>query len=566
LPLTSPQPNVLSAGAPFGFSPWFWLLVVLTGIGAGIGGGLLMALLRAVQHLSWSYSAGTFLAAVEQAGWQQRIVVLILAGVLVGTIRWLWKQQPGGHAGELAEAIWFRCGRLPFARTLGRAVLSIVIVGMGASLGREAAPKQTGAAIANLLADRARLSALERRLLVACGTGAGMAAVYNVPFGGALFALEVLLGSLALPLIAPALATSLIATWVSWLFLPNVAEYSVPRHDASTPQIVWAIAFGPLAGLAAVAYIRCIAWADSHRPQGWPLFVTPVLIFAALGLLALPFPQLLGNGKDVVQQLFLDQLALPLLIPLLLLKPLVTSACLASGAPGGLFTPTLSCGALLGGLCGRFWDSVWPGASAGSYALIGSAALLAAAMQGPVSAIVLVLELTRSADALLVPLMLAVAGAVAVAYRLEARSIYSVRIHSGREAARVDAQPPGTRFDRLVSKDYAVVSAAASHDAVASQLLAAADRDRPLYVVDEDGALVGVIAGPPAVAATQSAQRVIMTAADLAQPVVPLRASVSEQDAVELLSKAGAAELPVVEEKTGRLMGVARLGAGRERD
>jgi CBS domain-containing protein len=331
-------------------------------------------------------------------------------------------------------------------------------------------------------------------------------------------------------------------------------------------KIVWAIVFGPLAGLAAVAYIRCIAWADFHRLQGWPLFVTPILVFAALSLLALPFPQLLGNGKDVVQQLLLDQVALPLLIPLLLLKPLVTSACLASGAPGGLFTPTLASGALLGGLCGRFWDSIWPGASAGSYALVGSAALLAAAMQGPVSALVLVLELTRSADALLVPLMLAVAGAVAVAYRLEARSIYSARIHSGREAARVDAESPGTRFDHLVSKDYAVVSAAASHDEVASQLLATADRDRPLYVVDEDGAVIGVIAGPPAAAAAPSAQRAIMTAADLARPVASLRASMSEQDALEFLSKEGAAELPVVEEKTGRLMGVARLGLGREHD
>jgi chloride channel protein, CIC family len=562
---TSPQPNVLSAGAPFGFSPWFWLLVVGTGIGAGVGGGLLMALLRAVQHLSWSYSAGTFLDAVEQVGWQQRIAVVVAAGILVGAVRWLWKQPPGGHAGELAEAIWFRCGRLPLAPTLGRAVLSIVIVGMGASLGREAAPKQTGAAIANALAERARLSALERRLLVACGTGAGMAAVYNVPFGGALFALEVLLGSLALPLIAPALATSLIATWVSWLFLPNVAEYSVPGYDVSTPQIVWAIVFGPLAGLAAVAYIRAIAWADSHRPQGWPLFAAPVLVFAALGLLALVFPQLLGNGKDVVQQLLLDQLALPLLLPLLVLKPLVTSACLGSGAPGGLFTPTLTCGALLGGLCGRLWDFVWPGASAGSHALIGAAALLAAAMQGPVSAIVLVLELTRSADALLVPLMLAVAGAIAVAYRLEARSIYSARIHSGRAAARVKAERPGTLFDRFVSKDCAVVSAAASHDEVLSRLFAAADPSHPLYVLDEDGQLLGVIADPSATAAIPSAQRAIMTAADLAQPVASLRASMSEQDAVEILGMVGAAEMPVVEEKTGRLMGVASLSAMRDR-
>ena len=232
---------------------------------------------------------------------------------------------------------------------------------------------------------------------------------------------------------------------------------------------------------------------------------------------------------------------------------------LASGAPGGLFTPTLTCGALLGGLCGRLWDFVWPGASPGSHALIGAAALLAAAMQGPVSAIVLVLELTRSADALLVPLMLAVAGAVVVAYRLEARSIYSARIHSGREAARVEEERPGTRFERFVSKDYAVVSAAANHDEVASQLLAAAERDRPLYVVDEDGQLVGVIAGAPAAATASSAQRALMTAADLAQPVASLRASMSEQDAVECLSKASA-ELPVVEEKTGRLIGVAKLG------
>jgi chloride channel protein, CIC family len=561
---TSPQPNVLSAGTPFGFSPWFWVLVVLTGIGAGIGGGLLMALLRAVQHLSWSYSTGTFLDAVEETGWQQRMAVLVAAGILVGAVRWVWKQRPGGHAGELSEAIWFHCGRLPFAATLGRAVLSIVIVGMGASLGREAAPKQTGAAIANALAERARLSSLERRLLVACGTGAGMAAVYNVPFGGALFALEVLLGSLALPLIAPALATSLVATWVSWLLLPDVAEYTVLRYEVSTTQIVWALVFGPLTGLAAVVYVRLIAWADSHSPHRWALFVAPVLVFAALGLLALQFPQLLGNGKDVVQQLLLDQLALPLLIPLLLLKPLVTSACLGSGAPGGLFTPTLTCGALLGGLCGRLWDFAWPGASPGSHALIGAGAFLAAAMQGPICAIVLVLELTRFADAVLVPLMLAVAGAVAVAYRLEGRSIYSARIHSGRKAAHVDKAPPGTRFDRLVSKDYAVISAAASHDEVASQFLAAAGRYRPLYVVDEHGELIGVIAGPPAPTALPQAPRAIMTAADLAQPVAPLRASMSEQDAMDHLEKAGAAELPVLEETTGRLIGVARLAPTRE--
>ena len=206
---------MLSAGGPFGYSARFWILAAATGIGAGVCGGLLMLLLRAVQHLSWSYSRGTFLDAIEAAGSQQRIAVLLAAGLLIGAVRWRWQHQPGGHAGELAEAIWFHCGRLRPGRTIARAVLSIIAVGMGASLGREAAPKQTGAVIAALLANWTKLSSVEQRLLVACGAGAGMAAVYNVPFGGALFALEVLLGTLALPLIPAALATSLIATWVS---------------------------------------------------------------------------------------------------------------------------------------------------------------------------------------------------------------------------------------------------------------------------------------------------------------------------------------------------------------
>jgi chloride channel protein, CIC family len=554
---TSPQPNVLSAGGPAGLSLRFWVAVVATGIGTGIGGGLLMALLRAVQHLSWSYAEGTFLAAVEQSSWPWRIAVLLLAGLLVGAVRWLWQQQPGGHAGEVAAALWFHCGRLPLARTMGRAVLSIVIVGMGASLGREAAPKQTGAAVGNVLSNWARLSSIERRLLVACGTGAGMAAVYNVPFGGALFSLEVLLGTLALPLIAPALTASLIATAVAWLFLPDAPTYSVPSYETRLPLLLWAAIAGPLAGLAAVIYVRAIAWADSHKPQRPLLFVMPVLIFAALGALALPFPQLLGNGKDVVQLAFVDELSLSLLVALLVLKPLATAGCIASGAPGGLFTPTLACGALLGGMLGRCWAALWPGAPVGSCAIIGAGALLAAAMQGPVSSLVLMLELTRSADALILPLMLAITGSVLVAYRLEARSIYSARIHAGRLAASAGGERAATQFDRLISQDYAVVSAAAAHDEVA-RLLLAMPAPKRLYVVDEERRLIGAIAGLALVPDPAPAELAMTTAADAAEPTASLSSAMPEADAIERLRRSDG-PLPVVDAQTGRLMGLARL-------
>ncbi len=420
------QPNVPLSGAPL--SRRFLILLIPVGIGAGICAGLLMWLLRSVQHFFWSYRAGDFVAAVERTGAAERIGILLLAGLLAGAADWLIKRQPGGGT-DLSEAVWFRYGRLPFLQAIERAVLSIVIVGMGASLGREAAPKMTGAAIANVFSSWARLSDAERRILVACGAGAGMGAVYNVPFGGALFALEVLLGTLALPLAVPALLTSLIATWVAWAFIPDRPTYEIPYYSVSSAQIVWAIAVGPLGGLAASVYVRAIAWADSRKPQGWRALFLPVAIFTALGFLALPFPQLLGNGRDAVLGAFLGQFSLPLLLALFFLKPFATSACLASGAPGGLFTPTLACGAMLGGAFGWAWTSLWPGAPMGSYAIIGAGAFLAAATQSPIAAIVLMLELAPAIISLTVPLMLAVAGAVFVAGLLETRSVYSGRVH-----------------------------------------------------------------------------------------------------------------------------------------
>ncbi len=423
------QPNVPVSGAPLSWR--FLILLIPVGIGAGVCAGLLMWLLRAVQHFFWSYRTGEFLTAVEHAGASERIGILLLAGLLAGVADWLIKRQPGGGT-DLSEAVWFRYGHLPLLQAIERAVLSIVIVGMGASLGREAAPKMTGAAIGNVLASWGRLSDAERRILVACGAGAGMGAVYNVPFGGALFALEVLLGTLALPLAVPALLTSLTATWVAWLFIPNQPTYEIPYYSASSAHIVWAIAAGPLAGLAASVYVRAIAWADSRKPQGWRMLFLPAAIFTALGLLALPFPQLLGNGKDAVFRAFLGEFSLPLLLALFFLKPLATSACLASGAPGGLFTPTLTCGAMLGGALGWVWTMLWPGAPIGSYAIIGAGALLAAATQSPIAAIVLMLELAPGITRLAVPLMLAVAGAVFVAGLLETRSIYSGRVHPQR--------------------------------------------------------------------------------------------------------------------------------------
>lgn len=422
----SAQPNVPGRGIVASYSPRFWALVVLIGVVAGLGGVALMELLHAVQHVAWSYQAGYFLEATERATNARMVLVLACGGVIAGVGAVGLARLGGG--GEVSEALWLRAGRLPLVTSFARAVQSIVIVGLGASLGREGAPQQVGASVASALSDWAHLPVWQRRLLVASGAGAGMAAVYNVPLGGALFALEVLLGTISLPLVLPALATCLIATAVAWVALPSRATYMIPEYGVHASLIVWALLVGPIAGLASVAYIRLVASAHALRLTGWLRIAAPIAVFTALGVVAVAYPQALGNGKGVVQLALVGRLAVGVMAVLIVLKPVATAACLGSGAPGGLFTPTLTFGVALGGVLGDAWLRIWPGAPLGSYAVIGGAAVLAASMQAPLAAVVLLLELTHHVDGLMVPMLLAVAEATVLSRLLRARSIYSARL------------------------------------------------------------------------------------------------------------------------------------------
>ena len=188
-----------------------------------------------------------------------------------------------------------------------------------------------------------------------------------------------------------------------------------------------------------MGYVRAIAWTDEIKPRRWLALAAPVAVFAALGGTAVWFPQLLGNGKSLVQEVFSNQVAPGLVALLFGFKLLAIVGCLGSGAPGGLFTPTMACGSLLGSCLGSLWTRWWPGVPPASFALLGAGAMLAAAMQAPLSAIVMVLELTHRLDLGMVPLMLAVAGASLVTRLFERRSIYTVRIASSGPGSRQSA-------------------------------------------------------------------------------------------------------------------------------
>jgi len=404
---------------------YFWAAVILTGVGAGISAVILMRLLYFVQYRAWP--GPHILDAAEHAGAWRHIVVLLAAGVLTGVGQVVLRRLASGNSIDITEAISNHAGRLPALRTVGSAVLSMIVVGLGASLGREGAPKQAGAVIANALSDRALLSDEQRRLLVACGAGAGMAAAYGVPLGGALFAVEVLRGVLALRLILPALFASALAAGISWIALPNEPTYQIPTYSLSVSVICWSLAAGPLIGVISVGFVRIIAWADEHKPTGWLRVIAPTLALGLIGVVSIAYPQLLGNGKDIAELAFTSQVTPQLLLMLLVLRPLASVLCLGSGVPGGLFTPSLAMGAMLGGVLGVAWTWIWPGVPVGLCAIIGAAAVLAATTHGPISSVVLVMELTGRDRSFILPMLLAVVTATVVARTIDERSIYDAR-------------------------------------------------------------------------------------------------------------------------------------------
>ena len=422
------QPNATGDGdAPL--NAVFWLGIVLTGVAAGLFGDAMMALLFGAQHLAFNYSSGPFEQAVERAGDSRRLISLLVAGTVGGISWYLLRRYTKAEKSEVDDAIWRGDARLSFRRCLGTGVISEVVIGMGASMGREQAPKLLGAASGSVLSGWLRLTDGQRKLLVACGAGSGLAAVYNVPLGGALFTAEVLLGSTVLPAVLPALACAFIATTTAWIYLPSHATYlDVPAYHLSVTLVSWSVLAGPVVGLLAAGYIRLIGWVSYRRSSGAKMVPAMVAAFGALGLIGFAYPQLFGNGKDVAHGAFLGQGTLTLLVALCCLKPLVTALCLKSGAAGGLFTPTLSTGALLGAFLGLAWSQLWPGAPVGAFAMVGAAAMIGAAMQAPLAGLALVLELTHTGFALAVPMMAATVTATYVARSVDGYSIYSARL------------------------------------------------------------------------------------------------------------------------------------------
>lgn len=392
------------------------IAVVLTGLLAGISGMVLALILHAIQHLAFGYSPGqivsaeSFLQGVTDSSWPRRLSAIVAGGAIAGFGWWLLGRY-GQKRVSIASAVANPSVAMPAGTTTIHALLQIVTVALGSPLGREVAPREMGALGAGMVARKLGLLADETRTLVACGAGAGLAAVYNVPLAGALFSLEVMLLSFSWEKTLAAIITSAIAAWTATLGLGEESQYHFTSAILPHSFLWWAIIAGPILGAGAWLFRKATSTARSHVRSNWQMPVFCLLAFSLLAALSLYFPQLPGNGKGPMQLALSDELGFPGAAMLLALKMVVILAVLRGGAEGGLLTPGLAVGGLTSLLLCMLWQQLLPGGDYGSFALVGAAAFLAASMQMPLTAVALVMEFTHMDHSYLVPTLLCAAGA-----------------------------------------------------------------------------------------------------------------------------------------------------------
>ena len=406
----------------------FAVATLLTGVIAGLVGLACIHLLHWIQALAWDMHSGTLLEAVSATSPARRVLNLSLGGIL-GAASWFFLFRRSRAITSVSAAVGGT--PMPPLRATWHALTQVLIVGLGASVGREVAPREMAAAFSAAAANRLGLTPEDRRIIVACGAGAGLAAVYSIPISGAIYTLEILLVSRSRRAVAAAFCTSAIAVLISTGFTRPTPFYSVPTLTPSLSLTVFAALIGPLLGATGWAFKQAVARVSAARPRDWRLLASLPTASFLVGVIAVWVPSVLGNGQASAQTQFdavwATGAGLGLAALVLAAKTVTTFLTIRAGGWGGVLTPAVALGAGIGAVIGLPWAAAWPGSQVAAFAFIGAAAFLGASMNAPFTGLILVIEFTAQGPTILVPATLAVGGATAATAWLSRRSLSSAR-------------------------------------------------------------------------------------------------------------------------------------------
>jgi len=425
---------------------------IIIGAGTGLGAVFFIWLIESVQKVFFEGGEALF----GGLGRVLLILIPVVGGLIGGPIIAFFASEAKGHGvPEVMQAIALRGGRIRPRVVVAKIAASALCIGTGGSAGREGPIVQVGAALGSTLGQWLKLSSGRIRNLVACGAAAGIAATFNAPIAGVIFAMEVILGELHMGDLGNVIISALTASTIARVFLGDFPAFAIPRYAMQTPWEIFLYALlGVLAAFAAVGFIRMLYWfEDIFDEWKFPDALKPAVGGLLLGTLGFAYPIVLawggmsgseahsilpiteniphifGAGFSIIEEALLGKAPFFLLFLLIFLKPLATSFTLGSGNSGGVFAPSLFAGAALGGAFGLLVDRVFPGATAGAgaFATVGMAAVFAGAARAPFTAILIVFEMTNDYR-LMVPLMAAVIFSMIVAEHLHKESIYTLKL------------------------------------------------------------------------------------------------------------------------------------------
>jgi len=543
------------------------LLAVVIGVTSGLAAIGFRYAIDYVQRLGFGFG-GEQVATLAGAlpGWRILLVPL-LGGLAVGLLVHFFMpgRRPRGVA-DVIEANALRGGRMSLIDGLRAAVVNAISIGSGASVGREGPVVHLGASLGAWVSKRLHLRRTSSRTLLGCGVAAAVAASFNAPIAGTFFALEVVVGHYALTAFAPIVIASVIGTMVSRMHYGDFPAFILPEVPgvASFWEFPAFALLGCVAAVIAIMFMRLVFLTEDVLDKtALPRWARPALGGLALGVIALAFPQVLGVGYEATDAALSGLYPLWLLIALVVLKTAATGISLGCGFGGGVFSPSLFIGAMLGGAYGMIATQAFPELSSGhgAYTIIGMGAVAGAVLGAPISTILMVFELTND-YAITIAVMIATSTASIITHQYQGHSFFTWQL------ARRGLKLKGGQDVGLLSEIKARDVMSLTYETVAIETPLATVRRRlqkahwgELFVTDPDGRLSGVIAfSDMQEAAFDTSHDGEWTARNVARSRPTVLAADDDLDsALRAHGASGEVNLPVVDSReTQRLIGVAR--------
>ncbi len=565
-----PVPGGIRPAGPVGPPRGAWIVLVLAvvvGAGAGVGSIVFRWCIQAFTRLLSGHSdyAASPGAANPHVPWLGPYFVLlapVVGGLLYGPLVNRFAKEARGHGvPEVMLAVAQRGGRISPKVAVVKTLASALTIGSGGSVGREGPIVQIGSALGSTLGRLTGAAEGRMKLLVACGAAGGIAATFNAPLAGVFFAMELILGTFSAEAFGATVLASVTASVIGRAAFGDNAFLNLPGfHVGHLSQYGLFALLGVVAAVVGVGFARFLYVIEDVCDRLWrgPEWLRPAIGGLALGLVLLALPQMYGVGYPVLQRATEGGYAAGFLLLLLAGKMLATSLTIGIGGSGGVFAPSLFIGAMLGSAYGIGVHHLLPGSAGavGAYALVGMGAVFAGAARAPITAVVILFELTGEYSIIL-PLMLAVVLATAVSRLLSHDTVYTLKLRRrGIDLeGPVPGAPLGAQHVGTVMEPLPAPLPATTPLADAAGLLSRSGHGA-LPVVDGAGAYVGVVtARAVAEALAEQPDAAPATVARLAEPPAAVTADQPLAQALHTLLAAAGGGVPVLDAERGRPVG-----------